>query len=108
MHTHTATEDRRSIGESGGTVVGGGSAGRSRDSTSLDQLSASSLRSVAVLVCLVIVAGLGTWGVLVRRRSLRKMKSQSYVGIIGRGQESQTLSVSPSPGQYRLSVFKRK
>ena len=89
----------------GGTITG---AGRGGGSNSLDQTPASSLRSVAVLMCLVMVAGLGTWGVLVKRRSWRKTRGQRYLGIIGGGQEPLTPSIRPPLGQSRLSVFKRK
>ena len=101
-HTHTT---EASVDVDGGTVTGGGRGGGSK---SLDQTSASSLRSVAVLMCLVMVAGLGTWGVLVKRRSWRKTRGQRYLGIIGGGQEPLTPSIRPPLGQSRLSVFKRK
>ena len=104
-HTHTHTTEAR-VGVNGGTVSG--SDGNSHGSNPLGHSSASSLRSVAVLVCLCMVAGLGTWGVLAHRRAWRKTRGQSHAGIIGGGWEPLTPSVRPSLAQSRLSVFKRK
>ena len=88
-------------------VGGGASVDRGGQATVLSGSSVGSLRGVGVLVCLVMVVGLGTWGVVLRRRSVKRRGWSD--GIIGSGQQG-LMSSSPlislqSSGQ---SVFKRK
>ena len=65
-----------------------------------------------MVACLVMVVGLGTWGVVLRRRSQKRRRWGD--GIIGRGQQGLLLSSSQSlaprqpVGQSSVSVFKRK
>ena len=70
--------------------------------------SSSSLQTVALLLCLVLVAGVGTWGIMVRRRGHKKTCRSD--GIIGR-QDSQCSSLNspaiPHSGTM-MTAFKRK
>ena len=71
-----------------------------------------SLRTVAVLLCLTVVAGLGTWGVMVHRRK-RKRSDRKKDGIIGRDEgpsspRGSSLLQSQGTGLSAVSVFKRK
>lgn len=70
--------------------------------------SSNSLRTVALLLSVVVVAGLGTWGLVAHRRKQRRGSDKD--GILGRGSDSLPLTGSPvaHPNGNGLSVFKRK
>ena len=75
---------------------------------SLGTSSSSSLRTVALLLSLVVVAGLGTWGLVAHRRKQRRRCDKE--GILGRGKDSHLLTGSPvahSNGTGQ-SVIKRR
>ena len=97
-----------------GTHIGGSlytdnvavAAGRDSPAHSLHK-STSSLRTVAVLLCLVVVAGLGTWGVVVHRRKWKRGNEKG--GIIGKAVDRGSYTGSPvhSIGSQQ-SVIRRK
>ena len=70
--------------------------------------STSSLRTVAVLLCLVMVAGLGIWGVVLHKR--RGKRGNEKDGIIGREMfpGSHTGPLAAHSIGTQQSVFKRR
>ena len=107
MITSSHTEATH-IGGSLYTDNAAAAADRESPAHSLHHKSTSSLRTVAVVLCLVLVAGLGTWGAVLRRRKWRKRGSEKD-GIIGN--EVDHGSTRGSPVHYigpQQSVVRRK
>lgn len=69
--------------------------------------SSSSLQTVALLLCLVVVAGVGTWGVMVHRRVQKKTCRSN--GIIGREDSCPSSNGPPvAHSGTMMTAFKRR